>query len=82
MSTPRIPVDHRKGVIGCNLRRAMTPGGFSSRFQTGKGPINRAVYASQEDVNKAAREFMAKRGVVNEASAFERSARNYPRAST
>ena len=82
MSTPRVQVDQRKHVIGANLRRGITPGGFTSQFRNGKSPVRRSSFASQEEVNNAAREFMAKRGVVNEASAFERAARNYPRAAT
>lgn len=81
MSTPRVQVDQRKNVIGSNLRRGITPGGFTSQFKSGKGPVQRSTYASQEQVNQAAAEFMRKRGIVGGMSGFERAARNYPRAS-
>lgn len=81
MATPRVE-RRRQNIIGSNLRHGVMPGGFTSSFATGKrGTRKRAVAATQEEVNEAARACLAKRGFHNRPSGFERAAMNYPRPS-
>jgi hypothetical protein len=72
-----------KVILGSNIRRGVTPGGFvPARLPATPESRRQKSSATMKSVNNAANEFLAKRGIVNEMSAFERSARLYPRAGT
>lgn len=67
-------------IIGSNLRRGVTPGGFSRPFsdhnQSWPSRSVRANAVNGSVTAKAVREAFEKRGLHNEASGFEQAAQN------
>lgn len=52
-----------KAIIGCNIRKGITPGGFSVVLGVGRTP-GRKSGGSAEDIRAAATEYLIKKGVV------------------
>lgn len=55
-------VRDRKDLIGCNIRKGITPGGFSVVLGVGRTP-GRKSGGSAEDIRAAATEYLIKKGV-------------------
>lgn len=70
-------VARRTNMIGCNIRKGVTPGGFSTRFRATNAERERRARelgATPSAVKEAASVFLEKRGITQHPSDFDRTA--------